>query len=128
MNYKQALRHAKMAASISRLNDHPFNIGAVIFNRAGLISIGCNHYHKSVKHHHPRFRKFRDSIHAEVDAIIRARTNVKGMSMLVVRTTKNSGVLKNAEPCPECVRYLQYVELKKVFYSTNDGTIEQIKL
>ena len=95
-------------------------VGAVIFNKSRFISKGHNYDLKSVRKLHPRFQKWKGSVHAEVDTIIKARRELKNFSILVVRIN-NQDEFRLAKPCIHCVAYLQHVGIKKVYYSTAYG-------
>ena len=57
----------------SKKSNHRQKVGCVIFDKKRIISKGHNYSQKSVKKFHPKFQKFQYSIHAEVDAIIKAK-------------------------------------------------------
>jgi len=98
-------------------------VGAVVFNKKQVISSGHNYGNRSLSRSHNRkFRKFLNSIHAEVDAIIRARTNLKGASIVVVRIDRSNN-LRLSKPCEYCEAYIRHVGIRNVFYSTNSGKI-----
>ena len=77
------------------------------------------------------------SVHAEVAALrklekILARKGIRRMStdLYVVRITK-SRKLANSRPCIQCIQDLkasESVRIKRVYYSTPDGTIAYEKL
>jgi deoxycytidylate deaminase len=109
----------KLAMECAAKSDYYQKVGAVIFNKKSILSSGRNNPHRSIKSLHPRFMKWSDSIHAEVDAIIKARRDLKGLSLLVVRIN-NNGELRLAKPCKHCLKYIQYVGIKTVYYSTSE--------
>lgn len=106
----------KQAIDEAERSDFHYKVGAVIYNKKSLISLGHNYAYRSIKSHNPIFRKTPFSIHAEVDAIIKARRPVKGYSILVVRIN-NKKELKLSKPCKYCLAYLQHVGISKIFYS-----------
>ena len=66
--------------------------------------------------------------HAElscISGIDRSKTN--GASMFVVRINRQ-GELRLSKPCPMCHDALKFTGVRKVYYSTNDGSIEMYKL
>lgn len=91
-------------------------IGAVIFKGSKIISSGHNYALKSVKHLRPKFQKWPGSVHAEVDAIIRARTDLRRTSIVVVRVN-NSNKFLLSKPCKWCMSYIEHVGLKNIYYS-----------
>ena len=117
----------KKAIEEARKSDHKHKIGAVIFNKKTIISIGRNYTTKSVKHLHPRFKKqYYNTVHAEVDAIIKARRDIVGCSILIIRVNKKGDLLL-AKPCDHCQTYINYVGLKTMCYS-DDNVIRKVKL
>lgn len=101
-------------------------MGAIIFRKKKVISKGYNKAHKYV---HPselpmKYRKYPTSIHAEMAAILSARQEVKGASILVVRVNAKKKLM-DAFPCPFCYMYLQHVGIRKIYYSTSNQKIEE---
>ena len=66
--------------------------------------------------------------HAELSCVSGVkREKTAGSSIFVVRLNK-VGELRLSKPCPMCHDVLKFTGVKKVYYSTNDGTIEMYKL
>jgi dCMP deaminase len=101
------------------LSDHKQKVGAVIFNKKIIVSKGHNTKQKSIKKFHPRFQRFPYSVHAEVDAIINAKRDLKGFSILVIRIN-NSNQFRLSKPCNDCMKYLNYAGIKKIYYSVSN--------
>jgi len=112
-------RWLSQAVNAALKSSYHQRLGAVIYDKKRIISVGYNQPERSVKNHHPKFRKHSTSIHAEVAAILRARQNLKGMSILVVRLNNNKQ-FRMARPCDHCMAYLDFVGIKKVTYSINE--------
>lgn len=106
------------AIRIARNGDHKQRVGCVIFDKKRILSKGHNLCQRSVKKLHRKFQRWEGSVHAEVDAIIHARTELKGTSLLVVRINRK-GELRLSKPCHHCMKYIKYVGIKKVYYSTS---------
>lgn len=117
------LKEAIKEAEKSKLH---FKIGVIIFKGNVILSRGYNKISHNRKLH-PKFMKWLGSIHAEQDAILNANTSLKGASILVIRIN-NIYNLKNSKPCRYCMKYLQYVGIKKIYYSDKDGDIVMMKL
>ena len=117
----------KKAVGEALLSTHQHQVGAVIFNKKIVVSSGRNYSCRSAKHLHPRFMRWQGSIHAEADAIIKARCDLRGYSMFVIRIN-NNGEFRMALSCHHCLDYLAFVGIKKLYFSTNSGTIEQISV
>lgn len=111
-------RWVKNAVDEAKKSTFHIKVGAVIFNKSKFVSSGHNHANRSIKKHHPRFRKTEYSIHAEVDAIIKAKTDLKGKSILIVRINNNDK-FRLAKPCKYCLKYIRHVGIKRIYYSVS---------
>ena len=120
-------KHLNQVIKEANKSTNRFKIGALIFNKKAVISTGHNYAKKSVKHLLPIFQKRKNAVHAEVDSIIKAKTDLKGMSMLVIRLNAYGG-LALARPCNYCMTYIDHVGIKNIYYSNRNGDIERIKL
>jgi deoxycytidylate deaminase len=103
-------------------SEYKIKLGCVIFNKNKIVSKGHNYKQKSTRSITKKFLKWEFSLHAEVDAIIKSRTELKGMSLLVVRINNNKKLMY-AKPCKHCQEYIQFVGVKKIYYSSKDGGI-----
>ena len=113
------LKHAVEEANKSEL---AHRVGCVIYHSNKIVSRGYNSK-RNVKSITKKFIRWPGSIHAEIDAIIKAKVSLKGMTALVIRLNKK-GQLRLAKPCEHCTMYLHYVGIKKVIYSTNLGELQ----
>lgn len=55
------------------------------------------------------------------------KNRFKGLTMVNIRLTR-AGRIALAKPCPGCLELLKYKKFRKVIYSTNEGTFEEIYL
>ena len=115
----------KLCVEEARKSDHQHKMGAVIFNKKIIISSGRNYSSRSAKHLHPRFMRWIGSVHAEAAAILQARRDLKNYSMCIIRVN-NNGEFLMAKPCDWCLDYIKFCNLKSVYFSTSQGTIERI--
>ncbi|MEN6379446.1 MAG: hypothetical protein ABFD15_07700 [Methanofastidiosum sp.] len=106
------------AIKVARNGDHKQRVGCIIFDKKKILSHGHNTCQKSIRRLHPQFQRWEGSVHAEVDAIIKARCDLKGTSILVIRINRKEE-LRLAKPCQHCMKYIEYVGIKKVYYSTS---------
>mgnify|MGYP000296549838 FL=1 len=78
-----------------------------------------------------RFRdpdRGRATLHAELGCILNLDKSVtQGATIYVVRVGKR-GDFKMSKPCPMCNGALKHVGIKKVFYTSDEGTLESYKL
>lgn len=126
---KKDIRFFQAAKVISQLSQHHrFKVGAVITYKNKLISAGTN-----TEKSHPvqkRYDKDRGfpthhGCHAEVRAILNGKSDIlTGCSIYVYRETKN-GRLANSRPCSACVKMIKDYNIKKIYYTTEDGYCEE---
>jgi deoxycytidylate deaminase len=101
-----------LAESIAQSSSHSvFRHGAILVFRTNVIALGHNSF------------KF----HAEKDCfknlkVSRAKT---GYYTLYTARVNNSCTPRLGKPCDQCVSFLQKHNVKTVYYTTNDGTIEK---
>jgi len=98
-------------------------VGAVIWDKKNIISVGHNYYLKSKRSYTKKFIK-NTGIHAEVDAITNARTELKGCSILVVRVARNHDLVL-AKPCDWCYGYIKHVGLRWLYYTTINDIVKE---
>lgn len=121
-------RWLRLAVKEAEKSTYHQKVGAVVFNKNEFISCGHNYPNRSIQNHHPKFRKYPQTVHAEVDAIINARKDLKGASIIVVRIN-NQGQLRLSKPCKYCMMYIKHVQLKKIYYTISAYPyIEMIKV
>lgn len=126
-----------LAATLSFSSNKQERIGAVITNRNRIVSWGV-----SLKKTHPlqeRYNKIRFAdnvgepgidiahIHAEIDALNRAKSkNLKGHTIYVYRESME-GDLRMCRPCKGCMQALVDRGIKKIVYTTPNGVaVERI--
>jgi len=106
----------KHAIRVSELSEYKFQLGAVIFRKNQIISLGFN---KNKTHPLPNRYNKHGTIHAEVDAILHADPDLlSGSSILVCRHLKN-GSPAMAKPCKMCERILFDFGIRDVYWTTN---------
>jgi len=117
-----------LALTESKKVTYRVKVGCVIFDKKRVLSVGRNFKQRSIKKLHPQYQKWKGSVHAEVDAIIKAKKDLKGSSMLVVRTNRFNQ-FRMAKPCADCFKYIINVGIRRVFYSVDHYPyIEEIKI
>lgn len=107
--------------------------GAIIYRKGKILAIGVNNYLKT--HNSNRFGKYKDHKgyateykacrHAEISSVIRyGEEDLSGCEMLVVRIDRfNKPSLSKC--CPNCLGVLRGLNVKKVFYSNEQGNFQQ---
>ena len=69
------------------------------------------------------------STHAEMDVIHKALRSVDDLSNCVIAVIRfgKDGLLRNSRPCNHCLNSMIKYHIKKIMYSTDDGTIKSEK-
>jgi dCMP deaminase len=105
----------RLARQVALYSNHPeYQFGAVIVKGSRVVSLACNKYKT-----HPKAKSQFNRIHAELGAIINAKTDLQGASIYVYRQTRH-GVPALAKPCKHCQAVIKESGIKVVFYS-GDG-------
>lgn len=110
-------------------SDNKFRHGCVIFNKKKIIAQGHNYSARSIEKLDQRYKKHLHSAHAEIVTIMKAKRDLTGMSMLVVRIDAD-GNLRMSKPCDYCTDFIidKDINFRKIYYTTNDPRIEYMKV
>lgn len=111
---------SKIALVEARKSDNRFRLGAVIYTKNTILSRDHNYSLKSTRNLHPKFRSWPGSVHAEMAAILSARTDLSGSTLFIVRINRKEEFLLS-KPCSHCIKYIIHTGIKKVIYSTGMG-------
>lgn len=103
----------KAALKEAAKSKHKHKLGAVIFKHGKIISKG---YNQTSRGYSFNYGHWEGSLHAELAAIIGARTDLKGSSILVARNNH-----RLAKPCECCFAAIKAAGIKKIFYTTDLG-------
>ena len=68
------------------------------------------------------------TVHAELGSILGMARNVTNGSDVYVCRINREGDFRNSKPCTMCHEALKHVGVKRVYYTTNDNTVEMYKL
>jgi len=110
-------------------SEHMHRHGAVLVRGNNVVNVSSN------RNAHARFgQRFRRrdkghaTQHAELGCLLGLdRTVTSGSTMYVVRVNR-AGELRNSKPCHMCLSALEHCGVRKVYYTTNDGTLERLKI
>lgn len=95
-----------------------YRMGAIITKGARVLSVGVN-----VLKTHPiiaeKYQEHCISIHAELQCLLRAQTDITNATMYVAR---NGGLV--SKPCSACWEYMKTSGIKFVVYSTKQGLVK----
>jgi deoxycytidylate deaminase len=122
------LKLFNIAKALALTSEHEkAHIGAVIVCGKDVVSVGVNgnKSHPLQKQYNKyRFDDDRAShlLHAELDAIIRARPYIKNgnASIYIYRVLRN-GEIGMSKPCAGCERALNDYRIHNIFYTTEQG-------
>lgn len=116
----------KLGIQRAEESDVFFRIGAVIFKGSRIISSGKNEFKNSGVPY--KYRKTKLSIHAEQAALegIDWR-KLKGCSIFVIRVNR-SGKISMAYPCEYCIKTLNHVGIRWIYYTNRNGEVKRVKL
>lgn len=106
--YKVEIDYAKLASTFST---HKKPVGACIHKKKMYI-LGWNKQKT-----HPFFSNGKPwfSIHAEMDAVLKAKTDLRGATIYVYRESNGKPAL--SKPCAHCMKHLIEVGIKTVYYT-----------
>jgi deoxycytidylate deaminase len=121
-------RLLKIAVNEAKKSTYRYRVGSVIFNKKSVLSKGHNYPNRSASNLHPKFKQWPNSIHAEADAILKAKKKLKFSTILVARINKKDQLVLS-KPCKNCMEYIIFTGIKKIIYTTNSFPyLETIKL
>lgn len=111
------MKALSVAAAAAEKSCYKNRHGAVIYRGKQIISIGYN----SLKTHPLASHLYEyPHIHAELDAVIKAKgKDLHGCSIAIVRINR-SGYLRNSRPCSCCMHLLVEKGLKYITYSAKE--------
>lgn len=115
------MKFFKLAKSLSMGSEHlQHKLGALIVRKNRVVSFGwnkCRTHTKSNSRH--------SAIHAELDAILRAKdVDLSKCDIYLYRQTK-MGKLGNSRPCQFCQALLKKVQIKNAHYTTETGYVTE---
>jgi deoxycytidylate deaminase len=93
--------------------------GSVIVKGGRVISTGVNKDRSHPKIVSSEHIKQHCSVHAEVDAIKRAK-DVSGATIYVARVNRR-GEQRDSRPCSRCYEAIRKSGIKKIVYTTSEG-------
>lgn len=115
----------EVARAVSKISPYRVKVGAVIANGSDILSVSCNiDKTHPIQAFHARLVGSPDKIfmHAEVSAIVKVpQIILPKCSIFVYRETREGRAW--ARPCKICMSVIKSVGIKKIFYSSPDGTV-----
>ena len=123
-------RYVELAMRVAAQSDFKeYRHGAVLVRGGSVVNTSCNkNKYRSWGNRFRRRQIGHATHHAELGCVLGLdRSITEGATMYVVRIGK-SGVLRNSKPCPMCEAALEYVGIKKVIYSDENGEIQSMRI
>jgi len=105
---------------------HRMRVGAMTLDNKGrILSIGFNSYTKShpLMYTNRYFDGHKIYLHAEVDALVKARNKGVTARYMIIARIGAKGDLKLAKPCIRCMYQLALSELDSVYYTNDQGNL-----
>lgn len=111
------IKFIRLALEVAGLSNHKFPMGAVITQGSRIISVGTNKYktHPLQRNHHTN--ELATSIHAELDAVLRAPYAKRRGSQISIARLLDDGTSGIARPCKFCRELLLDSGIYIVVYS-----------
>jgi len=109
-------KYFELAKKLARTSEHPdHKLGAVIVKGNNILGLGFNKLKT-----HPKAKNYAQRIHAELAAILNARTDLKDSDLYVFRYTQ-SGLQGISKPCSGCMIAIEESGIKTIYYSKQEG-------
>lgn len=108
--------------TLASLSEHHFKVGAVIVKGRRVIAVGHNKTktHTIIKNKLDKYSLV-DKLHAEMDAVLKARTDLCGAKLYVLRICPdNRNGTGMSRPCSLCMRLIRGAGIKEIIYTTGD--------
>jgi len=104
-----------------------YKLGAIIVKGNRVLATG----HNSIAH--CKLNDFKNSRHAEMDAILHILKNRNGLSLLAGSTIYVSRITKGGEtalakPCSKCMSLIKSVGIKRIIYTKNSEEYSILKV
>ncbi len=116
-----AINQAKKSKGIG--SNKNYRLGAVLFDKKRrVLAVESNSYKT-----HPLVLGFSEypTLHAEMNCLVHnGLDNSENCDIMVARIRKDNS-LGLAKPCPSCEAALRYAGIHKVYYTTNEGGIQE---
>lgn len=127
---KKSLRFFEFARKMAVLSEYgKFRHGAVLVKHGSIMSAGLNKDRPTTFGSRFRPKSLGEAtVHAELSAILNVpRSQTENADLYVVRVGANNE-LRYSKPCVMCQSAMRFVGIKRVHYSSHDGSFEMMKL
>ena len=127
---RKVIRNFELARNIAHSSIYgKIRHGAVLVKGGSVINASFNK--ENFSSFGSRFRRSGHgpaTVHAELGCVLGlSRDSTTGADIYVCRINKK-GEFRSSKPCPMCHEALKHVGVKRVYYTTSEGTFEMYKL
>jgi deoxycytidylate deaminase len=123
---KREQSHMRFATELAKRSTCNMRHGCAIFNKNQHVGNGWN----KDKTHPAAAACYSQCIHAELAAVIMTdERHLEGSDIFVARVMRRKGQpLGISKPCRECTKMIRNARIRKVYYTTQDGswTMERV--
>lgn len=133
MNIQKCFNLAKNASEFS---DHKIKIGCILIYKNKVISVGYNttkshpiqkeyNIYRNTKNRTYDTNKMNNSLHAEMMCLLNAKKHFKGdfsKCSIYIYSTKKDGSTRLTRPCNACMRYIDELGIKNIYYTNNSNS------
>lgn len=125
---KSINKYFSLAREISKHSNYKVRVGAVVIKGNRILSVGHNQVR--YKSRGLKYTKFKQSLHAERDAISKLDKSVlKGASIFVYREHNVNKTPMLAKPCDQCWWLIEEIGIKRIYFTIPEKPYyEMVKL
>jgi tRNA(Arg) A34 adenosine deaminase TadA len=111
-----------LAIQTAKTSPSRVKVGALLLNKNKVVATATNLERKS----HPIQARFAERVglhqkiylHAEIAALVKCKEEY---DTIVVARVNNQGKIRLAKPCPCCSLAIEESNIKRIYYTTNEG-------
>lgn len=122
-------RAIELARTIAKTSKAHYKHGALLVNGGSIINLAVNS--DEYCRFSSRFNKnsfYPASRHAEIAACLNQPASATGGATLYVVRVRKDGSLGMSKPCEVCQGAMEFLGIRKVYYSEADGSISEMKI
>jgi deoxycytidylate deaminase len=113
MSIRKVEQHIDYLINLANSSPMKFKHASAIIQNGKIYSTGVNRYINNMD--------TTLSLHSEIQAIAGCK-DLRNKSILIIRVSTNNR-LKLSKPCSNCLKQIKNKNIKKIYYSTDEGTI-----
>ncbi|MFN2638053.1 MAG: hypothetical protein ABR585_13600 [Gemmatimonadaceae bacterium] len=118
MTMKNHDRYIQRTIDIASTSTYRWQLGSLIVNNGNVLSWATNKFRNP-----PSLNHLHATTHAEMAALRQCLCAAKGGTIYVARVNR-LGESRLARPCDACLNGLTLAGIRRIIYTTNDGTYQ----